>query len=164
MTETALTFTLDPKNMLAMNVAYVANFSTGVMVTARKRLAQDSIREWRKAPRIYGALDVLVPELMATEPHTDKHIPLKPETDADRQAAKEWTAWKRNITRVARERLVPILSALIDAPVDPKDLKFSVTAGCKCPCSPGFIFSGLGMGRVDLWLETLTPEYIASMA
>lgn len=139
---------------LPAHVDHVVTFESGLRVKAVKRGRGLTARAYTAAPRIYGALDMLVPHLMEEEPHTDKAIPMNPETPEDIQAAKEWKAWKSATLREAKVRLRPVLAALADREdVAANELTFSVKAGCSCPCSPGFIYRGGGLGRLDYFFE-----------
>lgn len=129
----------------------VATTDTGVQITTRMRQLGD--RKGVRKGRVYGALNALVPELMAEEPHTDYAIPAKPETDEDVQKAAEWTAWKRRTLKAARARLLPILALIAGGEVDPKNVRFSTTAGCSCPCSPGFIVKDDRFARTDIYVN-----------
>lgn len=61
---------------------------------------------------------------------------------------KVWKAFNRRVTKVWRDELTTILADHWG--VDPAEVKvrFSVHAGCSCPCSPGWVVeSGHGFGR-----------------
>jgi|SRR5690606_33852976 len=121
-------------------------------ITAVRR-GRDERGYWTKATRVYGALDALAPELMKLEPFANNYgegyhsIPLAgPERSAeDDVRAAMWQAWSRATTKVGGKRLMELLDEAVRAGyltgVGTK-AKFSVKAGCSCPCSPGFILEG----------------------
>lgn len=127
--------------------------------------------EWAKTTRVYGALDALVPELMALEPFTDLAIPLSSPARSveDNVRAAMWKAWQRETVKVGADRLVDLLRTAfatdVDGdtayPVPTERPKFSTTAGCSCPCSPGFILDvriAEAGHPIDLWIEECLPE------
>lgn len=128
-------------------------------------------KEGRKTSRVYGALDALVPELMALEPFAGNYgedfysIPLpSPERSAeDNVRAAMWQGWKRETLKVGTAKLLEVLAAAFaeqDGLGTPESARFSATAGCTCPCSPGFIlperltFDGT---PIDFWFEVVKP-------
>lgn len=119
----------------------------------RQRWSRHEDRAYNAANvRIFGALDVLVPELMAAEPFTDRALfDDNPEDVAD---LKVWKAWRRKTLIAGKKALVKALEAHYGVIwIDPADIRFSDNAGCSgCPCSPGFLYKGpkLGFDRRDL--------------
>lgn len=149
-----------------------------VLITGRMRSEADSsnwTREGKKTSRVYGALDALVPELLRLEPFTGNYgddqydIPIKEDparTVEDDVRSAMYDGWKRATLKVAGERLVSLLQVAFagtawayegDAP------RFSQTAGCSCPCSPGFVLPTrirLGQRNVDLHIETIPASSV----
>lgn len=154
--------------------AHTALFT--VKAIYRGREAQPWTKEGKKTTRVFGAMDTLVPELTKLEPFADNYgegyysIPLAgPERSAeDNVRSAIWAAWKRETTKVAASRLMELLvTAFKPAGEDshyelPTALpRFSATAGCSCPCSPGFVLDVRIMHDrqpVDLWVELRTKE------
>ncbi len=108
----------------------------------------------RFEPRVYGALDALVPDLMELEPYRGYAIPVSGRDRADELRSKIWAAWKRGVVAEAKARLIQLLEAVTDEDIDPKQITFSINAGCSsCPCSPGFIVKGVDSlhGLSSIW-------------
>lgn len=146
-------------------IAFIATDGR-IRVTARHRRGREAQvyrREWAKPTRVYDVLDALVPTLMELEPFKDYAIPdvapqhMSPE---DRTRAAMWNSWKNQVTKEGAKGLISILDGLVEChAIDSygeKAPRFSFTAGCSCPCSPGFIlgekltFAGAG---IDLWVD-----------
>ena len=139
---------------LGRDIEFTATFSDGVTVVARRRGRGLPARQYFAQPRIYGALDALVPDAMAAEPHVGRFIPVDPKTEDDKAAAKEWSAWKRRTLKLGKAALMPYLHALADATYIPDaDVTFSQKAGCSCGCSPAFIAKVGGLGRLDYFFD-----------
>jgi hypothetical protein len=141
------------------------------VVKAVRRTRTDSPAEYRKSSRVFGALDTLVPELMALEPFVGIAIPLaSPERSAeDNVRSAMWNAWKRESIKVGAARLMELLteafaSSIGGEPllVPPTEIRFSQKAGCTmCPCSPGFVLDvryTFDYSPIDLWIEPARTE------
>lgn len=173
--DSSITFTTEESEMsvttfittdLPSNVAFRAE-TEKFIIKANYRTSADhrSIAENRKTTRVYGAMDALAPELIVLEPFAGNYgedaysipLPDPDRSDADNVRAVMWDAWKRETTKVVAARLVALLAETIgegyELPV--KTPRFSQTAGCTCPCSPGFVMDVrvTHNGRpVDLWI------------
>jgi hypothetical protein len=124
--------------------------------------------EGRKTSRVYGALDTLVPELMALEPFIGYGIPLAgPDRSADDTTRSAmWNAWKRETVKEGAARLRAVLRDVLAELIAeglaeytlPEKITFSQKAGCTlCPCSPGFVLDiryAFDHRPIDLWIET----------
>ena len=140
-------------NPLPKNVEWRVTFEDGVRLTAYRAGVAEKVRF---EPRVYGALDALVPDMMLVEPYRDVAIPVAGRNRAEEAQSKAWAAWKRETLKVAKARLIQLLEAVTDEDIDPKQITFSQHAGCSsCPCSPGFIVKGVGSlhGYSSLWFE-----------
>lgn len=146
-----------PENDLPAHVYWVVELEymgQTLKVTANHQKGRD----WGKKSRVYGALDALVPELMALEPFRDYLIPATPVTPDDKVRAKMWDAWRKSTTAYAGELLVNVLETIADhMSINKFDIgkpRFSKTAGCECPCSPGFILAG-AFDKSTLWIDRI---------
>lgn len=130
--------------------------------------ARPGTREYSKNTRVYNAPQALAPELMKLEPFANNYgegyisIPLpSPERSVeDNVRAAMWRAWQRETTKVARMRLLALLTDTLAPELPdlamPTKARFSDTAGCTCPCSPGFILDArmtYTRRPIDLWIE-----------
>lgn len=110
-------------------------------------------RAFRAKTRLYGAVDALSADLTAQEPryvaYTDENS-----TDADREAEKAWRAWRKATLRATTKKVKEVAALLADQD-DQTSVRFSYTAGCTCGCSPGYILSGVFVGRADIWLHAV---------
>jgi hypothetical protein len=152
-----------------------------ISATVRTNQPRD-YKEFDKKTRVYGALDALVPELLENEPHTDKAIPFKVDREdfdteeaflAMKAAKSEYNSWRIRTTKAAKAKLLPLLAEFINSQPDIREAKygnvlkaeFSRTAGCSCPCSPGFVLSSriltTAFMPVDFWIDN-TEELRAS--
>jgi methylaspartate ammonia-lyase len=142
------------------------------MVTFIERTYADGHRDYSKTTRVYGALDALVPELMAEEPYADMAIPSDPELAVDKLRARIWNSWRAGATAAGIEMMTAFLREVsenvVGVDVNPDatlaKVKFNQYAGCSCPCSPGFVLAGQvkstrtdvngSTGRpLDIWID-----------
>lgn len=136
--------------------------------------ARSHTREGQKKTRVYGALDALVPELMKLEPYTGADYYRIPAGPAEYRSAEDnvraaiWNAWKRETTQAGAKALVELLSAAFSTAIGTEMItydgarpKFSQTAGCSCPCSPGFVLGErmtYGTKAIDLWVDQVKKD------
>jgi hypothetical protein len=164
---------------LPQNVAFEIT-TDDYVVRGRYRTGEEAkswTREGRKTTRVYGALDALVPGLMKLEPFAGNYgddayaIPAGPaeyRSAEDNVRAAIWNAWKRETVKAGADALVKMLADVFATAIngtmvhfDGARPKFSQTAGCSCPCSPGFVL-GERMthdGRaIDLWVDLVKKD------
>lgn len=152
-TNRGVTFAFTPEGApLPKRAEFQVTFESGVQAIAYKPEPPSpySRRKLQVHPRVYGALDALAPEEMAKEPHKGYAIPITDRTEAEEQMAKEWAAWKRVTLKAAKAELIRLLAAVLDEDIAPRQITFSIHAGCTCPCSPGFIVKDVdGLRNLD---------------
>lgn len=137
----------------------VATLDWTAQVTQREH---NTRREYFAKTRVYGALDTFVPGFDAEETRlllaiTDHSV--KDKALASFQRASVKTA--KAALPVALEGLLEILagSQRVTRGVPGGTelaVKFSRTAGCSCPCSPGFVVDAeisVGGRMVDIWFD-----------
>jgi hypothetical protein len=91
---------------------------------------------WAKTRAFPGDTTSRVPELAASQ----KALPAPKMKGEDPANDKAYADWNRAYVKAARAELYAILDALVAAGhlVERPKTTFSRTAGCSCPCSPGF--------------------------
>lgn len=147
---------MNVSNNASTNAA-VTFFVNGKAFTAERRV---ETRYWsadgRKKARAYvwGATE---PDMKALEELANTQGLDSPYTTRgdDPVMDKAWSKFNREIVKNQRQVLNAALSAFDNHPVK---VTFSIHAGCgSCPCSPGFVLSGLGVG-VEYFINPVKVE------
>jgi hypothetical protein len=139
-----------------------------IKVTARRRHYTE--RNIDKATRVYGAIDALSsPGLLAeqerwTSPAVTAEMQRNDPDEAKRIMKgyrKATRALTTDVTAKLNELLTTVGELLNDRPRTPQVKRFSVYAGCSCPCSPGFVLDDtvrVDYRPVDLFVQRVADD------
>lgn len=134
----------------------VATLDWTAQVTQREHNAR---REYFAKTRVYGALDTFVPGFDAEE--TRLILAITDHSVKDKALA----SFQRAAVKTAKAALPGALEGLLEILAGSQRVtrggtelavKFSRTAGCSCPCSPGFVVDAqinVGGRTVDIWFD-----------
>jgi hypothetical protein len=151
----------------------------------------DGLRMWQSTTRVYGALPVVataelaehektVPPAVASVPTypTDENGKPRDHTAEELEIKRQYKIAKRKMVMAGNKKLPVVVEkiasslraaghdvVLMPRGADQLVSKFSPTAGCSCPCSPGFVLNArmiVNGSPVDISFRTPVDEEAAA--